>query len=397
LFYIILCFFMAGCAAEENGIPSLRETYSYTDTKPFGGAVAFSLLHQLFPGYPVNVKKEGFDKTVAWFNDKSSIYICITRYFFPTPQDKSALLDFIASGNTVLLSASLMDSVFLAQLNCKLKDAEILKKFAPYSWQNTFLKSAPQTATDKESFGYFYLPFESSLKLAGSNYFSHKISLNHSAEPNAFLLYWGKGKLILHSEPRALSNYFLLSQNNHLYFKQLMQLMPAHPENIYWDDFYRRSTVAGGQNKSGFSLAALMANPPLKWAFLISLFLLFLYLLVNGKRRQRIVPVIPPVENSSIKFAQAVAGIYLNDKDNKGIAEKMITYFSEFIRNQYYINLQHPDAALADKLSKKSGVPFEKVRELCLCISAINARPEISDELLLELNQHLQYFHKNKL
>ena len=74
----------------------------------------------------------------------------------------------------------------------------------------------------------------------------------------------------------------------------------------------------------------------------------------------------------------------------------MITYFSEHIRQHYFINLQQPNAAVAEKLSKKTGVTQDKTLELCNCISAINARVEISDELLLELNHSIEYFHKNK-
>jgi len=387
---------MAGCADDKSPIPSLRESYSLADTKPFGSSVAYTLLKQMYPGYLINVKKDGFDKTVAWYNDKSSVYICIARYFFPNQQDKAALLDFVASGNTVLIAASIMDSTFLAQVNCKLRDAEFLKMFAPESWKSTAINLAPQTVTDQESFRYFYLSFESTIALTDSLVLNYKISFNHNLQPNCMLLYWGKGKLLLLSEPRALSNYFLLSQNNHLYFKQLMQLMPAFPENIYWDDFYRRNAFAGNNSASGFSLSALMANPPLKSALLLSLLLLLLYIIFNGKRRQRIVPLISPVENSSIRFAQAIAGIYLNKKDNKAIAEKMITYFSEHIRQHYFINLQQPNAAVAEKLSKKTGVTQDKTLELCNCISAINARVEISDELLLELNHSIEYFHKNK-
>lgn len=358
--------------------------------------MAYSLLQQAYPAYPVNVKKEGFDKTVAWYGDKSSLYVCISRFFFPGEKDQSALFDFVEAGNTVFISASLMDSAFLAQVKCQLRDAEFLKMFAPNSWKNTAINILPRAVTEKESFRYFYLPFESSFKLTDNLVYNHKLSFNQNAEANCILLYLGKGKLFLHSEPRALSNYFLLTQNNHLYFKQLMQLLPAKPENLYWDDFYHRSSIAGSHNKNGFSLGALMASPPLKWAFLLSLLFLFLYILFNGKRRQRIVPVIPPVENSSIRFAQAIAGIYLNEKDNKAISEKMILYFNDQIRNHYFINLQQPDLALAEKLSRKSGVPIDKTREICDNIADINASTKVTDNQLLALNQSIQYFQKNK-
>ncbi len=391
---LVLLLSIAGCG-EKSAMPVLRETYAFDDANPFGGSVAYSLMRHIYPEYLINIKKDGFAKTVGWFNDKSSLYICVSRNFFPDDDDQKALLDFVADGNTVFIAASVIDSAFIDMMSCKMADVDFMKFLGPKIYRQTSVRLIEGAQTEKEDFSYYYLPFAGQFSGIDSS-IARKLGYNQYGEPNCIVVFWGQGRLFLHCEPRALSNYFLLTGNNHLYFKQLLQLMPRNPENIYWDDHYRRSTFAGS-NRSSFSLEAIFENPPLGWAFLLGLLLLFFYIFFSGKRRQRIVPVIKPVQNSSIRFAQSIAGLYLNGKDNKDIAEKMVTYFSEHIRTHYYLSTHTVNDSFMDMLSRKSGMPPEKTKALYATIAQVNAAASVDDRLLLQLNEQIQEFYKNKI
>jgi hypothetical protein len=60
--------------------------------------------------------------------------------------------------------------------------------------------------------------------------------------------------------------------------------------------------------------------------------------LFDSKRRQRIIKPLQPNINTSVAFTETVGRLYLQKKDNRNIADKMITYFLEHIRNQYFLN-----------------------------------------------------------
>ncbi|MEJ7677787.1 MAG: hypothetical protein WKG06_07955 [Segetibacter sp.] len=62
---------------------------------------------------------------------------------------------------------------------------------------------------------------------------------------------------------------------------------------------------------------------------------LLLYVLFEMKRRQRIIPVITPLKNSTLDFVKTVASVYYNEKDNNGIADKKVNYFLEFVRSRF--------------------------------------------------------------
>lgn len=383
-----------GCK-DGRGIPSLRETYRYTDSNPFGTSMAYSLMQHMYPGYLVNIKKEGFDKTIKWFNDKSSLYLCISRYFFPSENDKKSLLEFVARGNTVLISASEIDSAFLSELGYELNANG--KSLIPelQLFKKTSVSLSDWADAENNKYEYYYLPFIryfSATNLAGSR----QVGYNQDGKNNCTVIFWGRGRIYLHCSPAAFSNYFLLTANNHQYLKQLFQSFPANPENLYWDDYYNKMSARPAENGGASWLGFIMAIPALSWAFLLILALAIAFILAGMKRRQRMVPIIKPVENSSIRFAESIAGLYLNGKNNRDIAEKMITYFNEHIRSHYFLSIHTVNNDFMDTLSRKSGMPLEKTKALYSTIAMINAAEQVDDILLLQLNNQIQEFNKLK-
>jgi hypothetical protein len=91
-----------------------------------------------------------------------------------------------------------------------------------------------------------------------------------------------------------------------------------------------------------------------------------------------------------------VGRLYLQKKNNKNIAEKMITYFYEHVRNKYFLNTNEINGQFIITLAGKSGFGKEETEKLFNMISAIQATESVEDEELLELNEHLQKFYKNK-
>ncbi|HQW83258.1 MAG TPA: hypothetical protein PK987_02295, partial [Ferruginibacter sp.] len=83
-------------------------------------------------------------------------------------------------------------------------------------------------------------------------------------------------------------------------------------------------------------------------------------------------------------------------KDNKNIADKMITYFNEYIRNTYFLNNNHVNDDLVSVLSRKSGVEKEKVDTLYRSIAATQNSDVVNDYQLLSLQQQIQAFYKSK-
>ncbi|HAO46031.1 MAG TPA: hypothetical protein DCQ97_03840, partial [Chitinophagaceae bacterium] len=190
-------------------------------------------------------------------------------------------------------------------------------------------------------------------------------------------------------------NYFLLKENNYQYMQQSLAFTSKNPDHVYWDDYYHK--LRGRRNSDDFStLSEIMKHPPLVYAFWISLVLLLLYVLFGGKRRQRIMDERKPNENTTVAFTETIGRLYLQKKDNRNIADKMITYFNEFIRNKYFLNTNLVNDDFITTLSRKSGVPRGSVETLYRTITGIQAGYDLDDYGLLSLNEQIQHFHKNK-
>jgi hypothetical protein len=134
----------------------------------------------------------------------------------------------------------------------------------------------------------------------------------------------------------------------------------------------------------------------LLWAFWLAVITLILYVLINIKRKQRVINEIKANTNTTVTFTETVGRLYLQKKNNKNIAEKMITYFYEHLRNSYFLNTNQLNNEFMNSLSRKSGLPIETTQQLFSFIDTINSGKNVSDVELLRLNDLIQKFYKNK-
>ncbi len=384
---LFLC--MQACKQANTGLPDLKESYVYTDARPFGGAIAYTMLKNAYPKNTIEIGKKEFAENYNWHYDTSAIYINLSKSYYTSDRDAQSLLDFVYKGNTAFISAENFDDSLMSKLYCKKVSNYIDPSYE--NLQKTSTSYSSKIALYKDSFSYFYLPFTNYFDSINNSY-ARVVGYNKNGKTNMFAFLWGKGRFYFQCEPKAFSNYFLLSNNNYKYMQQALQMLPAYPQNVYWDNYYAKKNYVSSTNKNGSSLSEIFKNPPLKTAFLIVVALLLLYILFNSKRRQRIIPIEKPTENTSIAFAEAIAGLYLSKKDNKIIADKIITYFNEHVRTKYFLNINVNDSTYADVLSKKSAVSYETTKELSNIIIKINTSLKVSDEQLLLLNGLVEKF-----
>jgi hypothetical protein len=132
----------------------------------------------------------------------------------------------------------------------------------------------------------------------------------------------------------------------------------------------------------------------LRWAWWLALSAALFYLFFESKRRQRIIPELDPMTNTSLDFVQTIGNLYFNTRNNKNIAEKKITYFLEFVRSNLYLPTSSLDAAFVAALSRKSRVNTDEVNELVNMIIQAGSSAAVSDRLLYRLNEKIDNFYK---
>jgi hypothetical protein len=399
----MLSFAACNQAGNKNiAIPSLLETYSKTDKKPFGSFIAYRQLQNMYKENTVKDKTQSFTKTWSNISDTASLYVCFTQNLYVNDDEIKAMLNYVHAGNTLFIAANYFDESFLKEIDCD-ENYNPLPYYKPFDsmrqTQTTFYQTAfDYSATNfyDTSFGYFYHPFKNSFKFTDT-VFTKVLGLNDENKPNYIMYFHGNGKLLLHCDPKAFSNYFLLKKDNYKYMQNSFSFTNNTPTAIYWDDYYRKLLAKKSNSNNNFSsFSEIMKHPPLAAAFWLSLILLGLYILFGGKRRQRIIATIKPNDNTTVAFTETIGLLYLQKKDNKNIAEKMCAYFNEYIRNNYFLNTSTVNDDFITTLSRKSGVERGKVESLYRAINYAQQNAIVDDYQLLSLNEQIQNFYKKK-
>lgn len=384
-------------------LPPLKETYSFEDKNPFGGYVAFQKILDGFDNVKIvygNDQTIDSDRSVHHRAGRHSLYFIISDKLFLSSSEAEWAIEYVNSGNELFLSANQFGNDLLRRLGVKTNQsfAQINSRWG--NMRDTRVNIFFGTDLPQVPFGFYYYPFENYF-LSYREKHARVLGVNDQNEPDFIILFIGKGKLYLHLAPRALSNYFLLTENNILYFDHILNYMDQNPAVVYWDEYYNQSKSPGMPDKSKkdgdfSSLEVIWSNPMLRWAFVTAMTGLLLFIFSEIKRKQRLVPVQAMPLNATVDFVKTVGRLYFINKDNKNIASKLITYFYENVRSKYYLVPSDDTHSFALRLAGKKGMPEEKIVELLRCIQSVEDSMQVSDEQLLYLNQLLEQFYIHK-
>ncbi len=389
----IAALFLFACSNKRSDIPSLKESYSKNDKNPFGGYVFFKQATQLFKNNDIRVRKDKAETSLLHYDDTAALYINVSKNFFIGKEGLSAVKSFVEKGNYMFIASENFDSSFLDFIKVSIAPKTVFMMLQQMQYTSVRLNNS--RFLDSTRYAYFYFPFKNHFtKLADSAI--QVLGVNDDGKPNFLVVFFGRGRLFIHCEPRAFSNYFLLQRDNYNYLQQALSFVPAEPEQVIWDDYYNKRNRAASDKDNKTGLAVLLQYPAMAWAFGLLIALLLLYLFFGSKRRQRVMEELPPNINTSVAFVETVSRLYLQKKDNKGIADKMITYFFEHIRNQYFLNTSQVNDSFVSTFTRKSNMQLIDAEKLFAHIQHIQESYAISDGELLLLNQQIESYYKTK-
>jgi hypothetical protein len=115
-------------------------------------------------------------------------------------------------------------------------------------------------------------------------------------------------------------------------------------------------------------------------------------MLFNARRKQRAIPIINPLENTTVAFTQTIASLYLKEEDHKNVADKKIAFFLEKVRTKYLLNTANLNKDFIQHLAAKSGNEIENTNYLINTIITLHKRSECSKEELLILHKMIENF-----
>jgi hypothetical protein len=313
--------------------------------------------------------------------------VIITPEFRPDVKELEALMQFVEAGNHVFVSSFYWGKEFSDSLKI------VISQPGVYS-QSVFMRDSlqvdirnPQTL-DSMTYSYPGKTDYSHLMKFDSNY-SRVMGHDEWRKPNLIReSFQGGGSITIQSDPLAWSNFFLLHKNNIGYYNQAFSYYPKRIHAVIWDQYFRYG------KKDFNSLSVIFANPGFRTAFWLVLLLFALIYLFESKRKQRIIPVIHPLKNTSLDFVTTVGRLYHQYHDNKNLGIKMTAHLMEHIRQTYQLPTTVLDEQFVSSLAFKSGYPREKLHDLIYKAKMINDFSEVSDEELMEFHRQTEAFYK---
>lgn len=203
---------------------------------------------------------------------------------------------------------------------------------------------------------------------------------------------FGKGTVYLSNTPVLLTNYYLLNKKNNTAFFAETFASYIKKENIIWFD----ENYDLNENENTDTLfKVIFRYKSLRFAWYTLIIGLILYLIFYGKRKQRIVPVIEPVKNTTVEYVETVGNLYYQEKNHTQLLNKQINYALYYIRTEYRISTNDLNTDFISKLQQKTLANEEDIKKFVHFINHFNNNYKYTQQdlihfyLLLEkLNIH---------
>lgn len=316
-------------------------------------------------------------------------YLFVNNVFGNDGLDSRALLALARRGNAVFITAEDLNGAFRDSLGVQVE--RLTPRFRP-SAANPLRPDSVELRFSNPALaaGRCWLPgsaaeFRFVLKPGSAG---HTLATDARGRAVYVELPVGRGHVYICAVPAAFSNRYFLQPRIRPFAVAALRYLPAR--RTFWDEYQKQGPV---DNQS--LLRVLVAHEPLRLAYFITLAGAVLFVLTGARRRQRIIPTINPLPNTTLLFTRTVAGLYRQGRSHGLIAEKKVSLFLDYLRIRFQeASPDFGDEQFRERLSQKSGVPRPRVDELLRLVNFARTAPQMTDAQLLQLNTAINAFKR---
>lgn len=298
----------------------------------------------------------------------------INNHYAIDETSNTTLMNYVKNGGYAFLSVedfpkNLLDSVKL----------EI--EFAYQGLDTLQLKFNHNKTTTPIVYGAHgkYFKFKKNFKGQSIGYYETKV-VEDDVKHTFVKVPWGEGHFLLHLYPAMFTNINLLKDNNYKHAEQCLSFLPPTTVNWYVKD---QAGIIISQNPLRF----IKEHPSLKWSWYFGWILLFIFIIFTAKRKQRVVPIIPPVTNTTVDFTKTIGNLYFQEKNYHDLMTKKVLFFLEKTRSELLIDTSTLDEVFTNRYHHKSGKPLEDVQEAVKLINRTQKSNYATEEDLVALNK----------
>jgi len=368
--FIVVMIILALFEVNKTESTDWRKNFDINQKSHFGLFVFNKEINTLFKNKVKKIEQTPYDYYQA---EKKTHNILIIEEEIDK-QSWNKILNEVSKGSDAMLIVSEMpkdisDSIGFYDSQISFEDENVLK-LTDKTYQNDFVH------LDKFPSGRGFTFIKKGVEVLGKT-----VEKNNSDQANFIKITFGKGNIYVHCEPLFVTNYYLLKRGNVKYAQDVFSYLKDQ-ETIWF--------VESDAKVSQFFLRFILSHPALKYAWWVLLGGLVLFIFFNAKRKQRIVPIIEPLKNTSVDFVKSIGNLYLQEGDFHDMMAKKAQYFLNKVRMDLLIDTQNLDEEFAKKLYLKTGKPVEMITEaLDLIKKAQDPYAQVMKEDLAKMNKLL--------
>ncbi|RMZ61175.1 hypothetical protein D1632_04215 [Chryseobacterium nematophagum] len=369
--FMVVMIILALLEVNKKESTDWRKNFDVNEKSPFGLFVFNNEVQSLFDHHVKKIENTPYD----YYNQhQKGVHNILVIESDIDKESWKKILKEVTKGSDMMLIMSqipkeISDSIGYYDSQLSFEEENVLK-LTDRKFQNDFIK------LDKFPSGRGFTFIKPNVQVLGKT-----VEKNNTDQVNFIKIQFGKGIIYVHSEPLFLTNYYLLKRGNTKYAQDIFSYL-QNRETLWF--------VENNRQESTFFMRFILSKPALKYAWWIFLGGLILFIFFNAKRKQRVVPIIDPLKNTSVDFVKSIGNLYLQEGDFHDMMNKKSQYFLNKVRLDLLIDTQNLNEDFAKKLHLKTGKTMEMINEAIVLIKkAQDPYASVMKEDLARLNSLL--------
>ncbi len=372
---------------EVNWFPSYVSSHKI----PYGTFVLNDIMQNSFGDKVQQINAPPF-AFLTENTDELGTYFFVDRHIEFGETELNTMLDWVSDGNTLFIASEgfeqqLLDTLGLDTGNLY-TDLDEERSYR-HRLVHPKLSSGDGAIFRKDDYATYFKKIDTAKTIVIGSVAS--LSKDKAGGDNHFNVVkrkFGDGEIILSTFPKAFTNYFILKDENKDYTAGLLSYLDGS-RNIYMDNNYK-----SGKSVYTSPMHIFLNTKELKWAYYLVLLGALIYIIFEGKRKQRAIPVVLPLKNQTLAFTRTIADMYYEKREAKPIAEHKIANFLEYIRSRFHLGTIQREEEFYMNLASRSGHGAEEIQRLFAFLEKLRNKETVSDYELRELNTSIEKFKK---
>nr|MCR5312739.1 DUF4350 domain-containing protein [Bacteroidaceae bacterium] len=358
-------------------------TFRHNSDQPFGCMVFDSVMNKSLPkGYDVTQHSLTAIEQEMDSTGKTKNVLLVGKYISFSEKDIKAIKRLLNRGAKVMLIGSSPDYIHEDKY-----DSLFISSFGMYFWGDYYfdkrgLISSLEGKTymnDTVVWNKGVNAYPKCTYIYSSSLNSSRLIIEDSVNVKPVVCYsyelswstligvrkYGKGQLILAGTPLLCTNYGVLNKDTRGLVFRIMSLISdrevvrteVFSPGIYDEDTYVQKTP----------LDLIKSNKPLLWAWRLMILTLFVFIIFNMRRRQKVIPVIERPRNHSLEYIKLVGTLFYQNHDNADLVRKKFGLMKDDILKKTGIDLGDETVELEDyvmQLSHRTGLDSGEIRSI---------------------------------